>query len=372
MGRSPGEGVERSSGNGAVMNTALVDGIVKAVLYEGYMLYPYRPSAIKNRQRFNFGVVYPRAHSEAQGGTDAWTMQTECLALGNEETQCLVRVRFLRMAARSIGRLLTPSSEMSSVTEGNFEKVERLEVNDKIFQPWQEAVEEEIEVTEFNLSSLVVQPMQWPFRLSAKLEREAVRDERGFIAGIILRDKASVSGVIDLVVEQVKHGLFKLTARISNVSRIQGFGPISREDALTRSLVSAHTILEVRGGEFVSLIDPPEVHRECALACQNVGTWPVLVGEEGQRDTMLSSPIILYDYPQIAPESPGDLFDGAEIDEILSLRIMTMTEEEKKEMRQSDERARKILERTENMPEEQFMKLHGALRGLRAVNGEMP
>ena len=79
---------------------------------------------------------------------------------------------------------------------------------------------------------------------------------------------------------------------------------------------------------------------------------------------MLSSPIILYDYPQIAPESPGSLFDGPEIDEILSLRILTMTDEEKREMRESDERARQILERTETMPAEQFMKLHGVLRGL--------
>jgi hydrogenase maturation protease len=87
---------------------------------------------------------------------------------------------------------------------------------------------------------------------------------------------------------------------------------------------------------------------------------------------MLSSPIILYDYPQIAPESPGDLFDGAEIDEILSLRIMTMTEEEKQEMRESDDRARRILERTETLPEEQLMKLHGALRGLRTIRGGTP
>jgi hydrogenase maturation protease len=176
--------------------------------------------------------------------------------------------------------------------------------------------------------------------------------------------------MVELVAEQVKPGLFKLTTRISNDSRI--VGPIGRDEALSRSLVSAHTILEVRCGEFVSLFDPPEAFRECAQACQNVGTWPVLVGEEGQRDTMLSSPIILYDYPQIAPESPGDLFDGAEIDEILSLRIMTMTEEEKQEMRHSDARARKILERTEALPDEKFMKLHGALRGLRAVKGEMP
>jgi hydrogenase maturation protease len=79
---------------------------------------------------------------------------------------------------------------------------------------------------------------------------------------------------------------------------------------------------------------------------------------------MLSSPIILYDHPQIAPESAGNLFDSTEIDEILSLRILTLTEDEKREMRQSDDRTRGILERTENMPEEQFMKLHGILRGL--------
>jgi hypothetical protein len=87
---------------------------------------------------------------------------------------------------------------------------------------------------------------------------------------------------------------------------------------------------------------------------------------------MLSSPIILYDYPQIAPESPGDFFDGAEIDEILSLRIMTMTEEEKREMRESDERTRQILERTETLPEEQLMKLHGALRGLPTAKDGTP
>lgn len=354
------------------MNMGLVDAVVKAVLYEGYMLYPYRPSSVKNRQRFNFGVVYPRAYSEAQGGTDACMAQTQCLALGNEHTQCTVQVRFLRMVARSVGKVLNPLSELSPVIEGNIEKVERLEAGGKIFQTWQEAVEEEIELTEFNLAALVAQPMQWPFRLSAKQGLEAVRDERGLVVGIIYRDKATVAGTVELAAEQTKPGLFKLTARISNDSRIEGLGTITRDEALTRSLVSAHTILGVRGGEFVSLIDPPEIFREFALSCQNVGTWPVLVGEEGQRDTMLSSPIILYDYPQIAPESPGDLFDGAEIDEILSLRIMTMTDEEKKEMRQSDACARKILERTEALPDEQFMKLHGAVRGLRAVKGEMP
>ncbi len=352
------------------MNAALVDGIVKAVLYEGYMLYPYRPSAVKNRQRFNFGVVYPCAYSEAQGGTDAWTMRTECLVEGDVATQATVQIRFLRLVTRSIGKLRVPSCPQSAETESNVEKVQRLDIDGKVFEPWQEAAEEVIEVAEFNVSALARQSTQWPFRLSATLEKEVIRDESGSNVGIILREKKNVSGMIELAATQLGENVSKLTVRISNTSRLEGPESLRREEALAQSLVSAHTVLEVRGGEFVSLIDPPEMYRDFASACQNVGTWPVLVGDADQRDTMLSSPIILYDYPQIAPESPGDLFDGAEIDEILSLRIMTMTEEEKREMRQSDQRARQILERTETLPEEQFIKLHGALRGLRTVKDE--
>jgi hydrogenase maturation protease len=137
------------------------------------------------------------------------------------------------------------------------------------------------------------------------------------------------------------------------------------------SLVSAHTLLGVVDGRFVSLLEPPEHLHDSVQSCQNVGTWPVLVGAAGDRDTMLSSPIILYDYPQIAPESPGDLFDGTEIDEILALRILTMTDDEKREMRNTDERARRMLERTEALPKESLMKLHGTLRELRALKEEM-
>ncbi len=115
------------------------------------------------------------------------------------------------------------------------------------------------------------------------------------------------------------------------------------------SLASAHAVLQIRDGEFVSQIDPPEEFREAAAACQNTGVWPVLVGDSGARDTMLGSPIILYDYPQVAPESKGDLFDSTEIDEILTLRILTLTDAEKEEMRRTDERARRILERLESV-----------------------
>ena len=139
-----------------------------------------------------------------------------------------------------------------------------------------------------------------------------------------------------------------------------------------RTFASTHTVLHLQGGEFVSLMDPPPALDESARSCKNEGTWPVLVGDEkaGDRSTMLSSPIILYDYPKIAPESPGELFDGTEIDEILTLRVLTMTDAEKEEMRESDERARQILERTESLPQEQLLKMHGVVRELRSFDDD--
>jgi hypothetical protein len=90
----------------------------------------------------------------------------------------------------------------------------------------------------------------------------------------------------------------------------------------------------------------------------------VLAGEPGERHTVLSSPIILPDHPEIAPESPGDLFDGGEIDQLLTLSILSMTDAERQEMREADPRTRRILERTESLTREQLMRLHGAIREL--------
>jgi hydrogenase maturation protease len=203
-------------------------------------------------------------------------------------------------------------------------------------------------------------------------EFEAIRGEDGRTAALIVRTKQAIAAEVDVHVQSVQDGLFKITALVANRSQATESISASRDAALMHSLLSAHTVLGVDGGEFVSLLDPPAPLKEIASACQNLGTWPVLVGEEGERDAMLSSPIILYDYPQIAPESPGNLFDGTEIDEILALRILTLTDDEKREMQHADARSRQILERTEALPAEHFMKLHGVLRGLRPASEEKP
>lgn len=350
------------------MNLNRVEKIAEAVLYEGYMLYPYRASAVKNQQRWNFGVLCPRAYSESQNGSDAWSMQTECLFESDSSTRLRVKIRFLQIVNRSVGKLIRPIREIPEDTEPVFFTVDSLEVGGQTFVPWQEAMEREVIVPPLHaMAASLHQSKLFEFLSGRKFE--PLRNEDGLVAGIIIREWETLSGSVEIDTKQYPEGVVKATARIHNLTSYKPEHH-SRADALMYSLVSAHTILALEDGQFISMLDPPETLRSLVDECTNFGTWPVLVGDEGDRDKMLSSPIILYDYPQIAPESSCALFDGTEIDEILSLRILTLTDDEKREMRQSDERARRILERTESMPPEQFMKLHGVLRGLRPLSKE--
>jgi len=354
------------------MNLLTVDTIAKAVLYEGYMLYPYRPSSVKNQQRWNFGVLCPPSYSDAQQGSEAWTMQTECLVQGDTATALDIRVRFLQLVARTIGELTQPVSEFSSEELPAFRLVPRIEVAGRIYQTWQEAVERDVNLPTWNLEALALAPVTHGFKLPAGKQYEALREAGGPVTAIILREQTELQGAVEVSAKPLSAGLFKIRVVVRNQTPFPGAVQANREEALLASLASTHTVLGVENGGFCSMIAPAPEFAEAAAACQQIGTWPVLVGEEGAQDTLLSSPIILYDYPQIAPESAGDLFDGTEIDEILSLRIMTLTDEEKREMSQSDDRARLMLERTETLPLEQLMKLHGILRNVRPAADAAP
>jgi hypothetical protein len=360
------------------VNAKLVEDIANAVLYEGYMLYPYRPSSVKNRQRWNFGVVYPRSYSESQNGNDSSFMHTECLATVPSSALLRIKVRFLQAVARTVEKEGAPldrtAGEIGKCPALDFPSAGAIEVDGPLPQAWQEATECEIVMPSFPIGDPRSARQSSIHCFPGGQERETVRKAEG-VGRITVRTKEPISAGIDINVTNLGRDLHKISVRISNTTVGKDWAPEfarspNRDAALMQSLLSAHTILHIDPGEFVSLIDPPAALKEIAAGCKNVGTWPVLAGEEGQRSSILSSPIILYDYPQIAPESPGDLFDGTEIDEILALRILTLTEDEKKEMREGDERSRQILERTESMPMEHFMKLHGVLRGMRRADEE--
>lgn len=353
------------------MNLDRVEKIAEAVLYEGYMLYPYRPSSVKNQQRWNFGVLYPSAWCSRQSGSDSSSMQTECLLRTDEFTRLTVNVRFLQIVQRTAARLATLSTESFDPTGSNLEPVDRLEVAGRVYQPWQEAAERELSYDDLDPADFsTMAPLL--FSIPEKRDIEYLSDEQGVAVGAVIREWKALNGSIEIRSLSCHDDVVKITVRVENLSCANPtveFESASRETALSYSLASAHTILGAEHGEFFSLLEPPTGFEKQVAQCRNLGTWPVLATDAG--DAMLSSPIILYDHPEIAPESAGNLFDSTEIDEILSLRILTLTEDEKREMRQSDDRTRGILERTESMPEEQFMKLHGVLRGLAPAKEEM-
>jgi len=348
------------------MNRALVDPIANAVLYEGYILYPYRPSA-KNRQRWTFGGLYPESFCRGRTG-DASGQQTECLLLGTSATTFEAVVRFLHLTARHVGAIDPPLARWPDGGEPPSRPVEMLRVGDQVVHAWQEAEEREAGLGEVTLGDLARRPRLSSFSFPGGRRLEPLLGPGGEVVGVLIREQAVIEATAEVSAVEVAEGLYRLTLRIANRTPLDGAPGIGRDEALLHCLASTHAILGATGGEFVSLMDPPGPFREAASACRNVGAWPVLVGEEGRADAMLSSPIILYDYPQVAPESPGDYFDGTEMDEMLTLRIMTLTDEEKATMASVDERAGALLARTEALARDQMLNLHGTVRGFRTVS----
>ena len=116
--------------------TDAVRAIADAVLYEGYLLWPYRRSATKNQRRWTFGGVYPRAHSEGRDD-DPWLMRAECLLEAPDEAaEVDVRVRFLHVVARGVAR----------AGKAVLEPVDELAVDDRRYLAFDEAVEREVAV----------------------------------------------------------------------------------------------------------------------------------------------------------------------------------------------------------------------------------
>ena len=300
-----------------------VKAIADAVLYEGYVLWPYRRDALKNQRRWTFGGVFPPAHA-ALHPDDRAALRAEVLVEGSPEVG--VEVRFLHVVHRQATRDGAPVDAVGGQ------------------DTWDEAVERTLG--------------PGPFAIAAGCAEERVD------GGALVRTWDALAGAIDVSAQALGDGLHRVRVEVRNTTPWAGD---DREAALRRTLCSTHVVL--RGGPFLSLTDPPAVHRAAAQACVNVGCWPVLVGEPGSTDTVLASPIILEDHPRVAPESPGDLFDGGEIDQLLILSMLAMTAEERAQMRAADPRTREVLDRTEALTPEELGRLHGAIREFGMARG---
>jgi hypothetical protein len=326
---------------GAGVNLDAVRRIADAVLYEGYILYPYRASAQKNRSRWQFGVVMAPGYAAADPSETSFT-RTECVLEHSGQPVVQVILRFLQVQRRS-----TEAAGPGAPA-------------------WDEAVEREIEFT--------IGPAELPgpgvvreFSVPGGEDREPLAAGE---PGTAVRRRAPLAGAVSVWATPVP-GPWRavwLQVRVENRTAAEP-APALRDEALPTALVAAHVIVTVSGGQFISMTDPPEWAKPAVAECENVGCWPVLAGPDGGRQVLLSSPIILYDHPELAPESPGELYDGTEIDEILTLRTLALSEEEKLEARATDPRAAALIDRVESMDAQTMERLHGTIRSLRPAAG---
>ena len=320
--------------NDAGVNLDAVRRIADAVLYEGYILYPYRASAQKNRSRWQFGVVMAPGYAAADPSESSFT-QTECVLEHSRHPAVQVILRFLQVQRRST----------QGVAPGAYAPA------------WDEATEREIKFT-VGTEDLLGPGLVREFSVPGGEDREPSPD-----AGVAVRRREPLAGTVSVRTVPVPGPwrAVRLRVRVENRTAAEP-APALREEALPTALVAAHVILTVSGGQFISMIDPPEWAKPAVTKCENTGGWPVLAGPGGGRQVVLFSPIILYDHPELAPESPGELYDGTEIDEILTLRTLALSDEEKLEARATDPRAAALIDRVEAMDAQSMERLHGTIR----------
>lgn len=344
------------------MSLAHARAVANAVLYEGYLLYPYRASSQKNQMRWQFGVLGPPA-GQTLGIGEAPGLAAECLLRAVDTATITVHLRFLQLQTREVERIDTS-------TATGFAPVPELVVDGATWLSWDEAVEHEVLLGPFLLADLS-EPRTVDVAIGAGDEQEPLVDSAGRLVGRNRRRRWALRGQVRLACGDAgpadDTGLRRLTTSISNVSPVQVVG---KDDAIRSSFIGAHALLVAADATFVSLLDPPDAESAAAASeCVQNRCFPVLAGDRDDRHIVLVSPIILYDHPQLADQSAGALFDSTEIDEILTLRVMTLTDEEKAAARATDPRAAEIIDRCEGLTPEALQAMHGVLRDPHALRG---
>jgi hypothetical protein len=329
--------------------------VADAVLYEGYLLYPYRQSAAKNQVRFQFGVLMPPRYADADGSERSFS-QTECVLECPADATVWILARFLQLRRRTV--------QADAQGTGQLAEVAALTVDGITHTCWDEAAEREY-LLSVPLVTLLEHGAENRFHVDGGQDTQQLHDAGGRPVGRLTWRWADIDGTIQTRAERLPgpYGALRLRVRVEN--RTAAPDPVpDRNEALRHALIAAHTLIGAPSGTFLSMTDPPEWAASDVAACANVGTWPVLAGPADCRGLMLSSPVILYDHAEVAPESTGDLFDATEIDEILTLRTLALTDAEKREARATDPRAAELIDRLDGLPPEMLERLHGAIRYL--------
>jgi hypothetical protein len=276
------------------------------------------------------------------------SMHTECLLRSSVGGSVTVHLRFLQLQQREVERY----------DDGGFVPVPELRAGVERWIGWDEAVPHELAFGPFPLGTHETVDLHVP----SGEDIEPVHDRDLSMIGRLRRRRRALRAELIVGIDDLGDALHRVSLTVTNTDSATGDDVArSRDDASASSFLGAHVLLEAHQAFFVSLLDPPDEASVVAAAqCRNQRCWPVLASPDD--DLVMVSPIILYDHPELAPESDGELFDATEIDEILTLRVMTMTDEEKAEARATDPKAAAIIDRCDAMSDDTLTSLHGRLR----------
>jgi hypothetical protein len=220
----------------------------------------------EDRSRWQSGVLMAPGYAAADPSERDFT-QTECIIADCDNPSVLIIMRFSQARRRTDATAAT----------------------------WDEAVEREVE---FAVGGPELAGAGWTgeFAVPGGEDRD----------GPVIRRREPLSGAVRVRATPVAGPwrAVRLNVRVENRTAA-GPVPGRREDALPSALVAVHLILGVTDGAFVSMTDPPMWAADAVAGCENIGGWPVLA--DPGRQVMLFSPIIRYDHPELAPESPGEL-----------------------------------------------------------------
>ena len=151
--------------------------VADAILYEGYLLYPYHRSAQKNQIRFQFGVLMPPAYAGIDDSEPSES-QTECLLECPADAEVRMLIRFLQLQRRTVHGI--------SPDTGELHKVDTLYVDGSEFTEWDEAVEREQHATAC-VADLLGADRIIEFHVGAGESAEALTDSTGRKAGRLVR-----------------------------------------------------------------------------------------------------------------------------------------------------------------------------------------
>lgn len=327
----------------------LLENITNTVLYEGYALFPYHRNAVKNQLPIPIGVIYPQDYHSINNHSPA-EMQTECILTGSNP-EIKITVRFLHLKQ-------VHKHERGRDTKNIQPPGDKYNLQNSQPTGWQ-TVERKIDFEKNKISELFESPESFKFHFEEEVREITSSGEADNWSCV-----SAIKGTFSISASKIEKAekAWRIRVNITNKTPVPFAAEQARNMIFLQSFLSANTVMTTSGGKFISMQNPGQSWKQETDQCVCKNAWPILIDKDDSM--LLSSPIILYDHPEINPKSKTDLFDSLEIEEALMLHFAAMSDEEKNKIAGSDERLAAMLQKVGDLTPDSMLNLHGGFSNI--------